>query len=172
MPDISNDRGEPAVQLTDTPDPQLRDVLEHGLATYGTERLGYRDWQALAISVGDPQTGETVGGLSGWTSYGLFFLDLFYLPSAMRRRDLGSRILRQAEAEARRRGCRSVVLFTTTFQAPGFYRKQGYHEFGRIPCEPAGHARVFFRKSLAVERGAATTEETEQETLVFAAGED
>ena len=36
---------------------------------------------------------------------------------------LGSRVLRLAEDEARRRGCVSAVLYTLSFQASGFYER-------------------------------------------------
>jgi len=41
------------------------------------------------------------------------------------------------------------MLATHTFQAPGFYRKQGFVEVGRIPDYPRGHAQVWFVKQLA-----------------------
>jgi ribosomal protein S18 acetylase RimI-like enzyme len=53
-----------------------------------------------------------------------------------------------AEAEARRRGLTGIWLDTWTFQAPGFYRKLGFAEVGRIPNYPPGHDRIFFMKRL------------------------
>ena len=52
------------------------------------------------------------------------------------------------EAEAKRRGCKAGVLYTLSFQAPGFYEKRGWREFGRVPCEPPGTSRVFMTKTL------------------------
>jgi GNAT superfamily N-acetyltransferase len=134
--------------LTDAPEAAARAVIEDGLSQYNVEQAGYRDWRPLAVLVKDPATGATLGGLVGRTSLGLFFVERFYLPSALRRRDLGSRVLRHAEEEAKRRGCRNVALITMTIQAPGFYARQGYRELGRIPCDPPGHARVFMTKAL------------------------
>jgi len=57
---------------------------------------------------------------------GRFFVDLFFLPESLRKNRIGSRIIRKAEDEAKRRGCSRAVLFTVTFQAPGFYERQGY----------------------------------------------
>ncbi|WP_275575708.1 MULTISPECIES: hypothetical protein [Stenotrophomonas] len=62
---------------------------------------------------------------------------------------MGSRVLEAAEDEARRRGCRSGVLYTLSFQAPDFYVKHGWPEFGRVPCDPPGTCRVFFSKDLS-----------------------
>jgi GNAT superfamily N-acetyltransferase len=71
---------------------------------------------------------------------------MFHLPKSMRGSGLGGRILRQAEEEARRRGCGRGVLYTLSFQAPGFYAKHGWRVFGEVPSSPPGAARVFMTK--------------------------
>jgi GNAT superfamily N-acetyltransferase len=136
------------ITLSDTPDPRLEAVLEDGLAAYNAEQIGLRDWRPLAVSAHDPDSGELVGGLLGRTSLGLFFLDLFYLPERMRRGGTGSAMLRMAEVEALRRGCRAATLVTVNFQAPEFYARHGWEEFGRIASIP-GVDRIFMRKTLA-----------------------
>ena len=137
------------ITLTDDPDPRLEAVLETGLAEYNATQTGVSDWRALAVAVQDPETGEPVGGLLGRTTLGLFFLDLFYLPEHLRRSGIGSRALRMAEREAMRRGCRAAMLITINVQAPEFYARYGWEEFGRIACMP-GVERVLMRKTLAV----------------------
>jgi hypothetical protein len=54
----------------------------------------------------------------------------------------------EAEGEARRRGCRAVVLYTISFQAPRFYGKRGCRTFGKIDCDPPGTSRIFMVKDL------------------------
>ena len=58
----------------------------------------------------DPETGATLGGISGRASLGMMFIDLVYLPVSLRGRDLGQRMMAMAEAEGRRRGCKSGVV--------------------------------------------------------------
>ena len=65
-----------------------------------------------------------------------------------RRRGLGSELLQMAEEEGRRRGCHTALLHTNTFQAPGFYKKHGWREYGIFPCDPPGCDRIFFTKDL------------------------
>ena len=84
--------------------------------------------------------------MSGRTSLGLLFIDIVFLPAALRARDVGTRMMEMAEAEARRRGCRASVLYTISFQAPGFYQRLGWRVFGDIACEPPGTSRVFMTK--------------------------
>ena len=104
----------------DARDPCAEAVITGGLAAYNEERFGRVDSRSLDILVRDDNSGEVVGGLLGHSSLGLFFLDLFYLPEALRRSGLGSRIIELAEQEGRRRGCTAAFVCTVTFQAPGF----------------------------------------------------
>lgn len=57
--------------------------------------------------------------------------------------------MRDAEAEARRRGLSGIWLDTWTFQAPGFYQRLGFTECGRIRDDPPGHDRIFYVKRFA-----------------------
>ena len=134
--------------LTDNPDPRLNDVLETGLADYNEEKTGVRDGLPLAVEVRDPNTGAPIGGVLGRTTLGLFFLDLFYLPEHLRRSGIGTQALRMAEQEAIRRGCRSAALVTINIQAPEFYARHGWEEFGRV-ASMKGVERVFMHKTLA-----------------------
>jgi GNAT superfamily N-acetyltransferase len=91
--------------------------------------------------------GNTVGGISGSSSLGLLFIDLVYLPKALRGGGLGSRMLAMAEEEGRRRGCRSAFLYTLSFQAPDFYKRHGWRVLGEIECD-RGASRIFMTKNL------------------------
>ncbi|HWD60137.1 MAG TPA: GNAT family N-acetyltransferase [Stellaceae bacterium] len=139
--------GDPTIELTGERDPQLEPVLMGGLEDYNREVLGRVDRRALDVVVRD-DAGRIIGGILGHSSLGLFFLDLFYLPPALRRGGLGGRLMAQAEDEARRRGCTAAFVMTVDFQAPAFYEKHGYRRFGEIPCPPDGATRIFLSKTL------------------------
>jgi GNAT superfamily N-acetyltransferase len=127
--------------------PRAEAVVTRGLADFNREKFGRVDTQTLDILVRDKR-GEIVGGLLGRSSLGMFFLDLFYLPEPLRGDGLGSRLITQAEDEARRRGCTAAFVITVTFQAPGFYERYGYRRFGEIPCPLDGATRIFLMKTL------------------------
>ena len=139
--------GEPDVALTSVRDARAEAVIIAGLDEYNREKIGRVDHQTLDVLVRD-DSGEVVGGILGHTSLGLFFLDLFYLPPERRGDRLGSRLIGEAEDEARRRGCTAAFVMTVTFQAPGFYERHGYRRFGEIPCPPDGATRIFLTKEL------------------------
>lgn len=138
----------PHIVVTDAPDAADLALISEGLDQFNVDVSGITDRRPLAVLVKDPDTRKTLGGVTGRTSLGLLFLDVFFLPEALRGSGIGSQVLQMAEAEGRRRGCRAAVLYTISFQAPEFYKKQGWREFGRIPCDPPGTSRVFLSKDL------------------------
>jgi GNAT superfamily N-acetyltransferase len=139
----------PVITLTDAPTEAAQAAIGNGLGRYNANKAGYNDSRPLAVLVSDPETLAVVGGLLGRTSLGLLFIDLFFLPDDLRGHRLGSQVMAQAEDEAKRRGCRASVLYTISFQAPGFYERHGYRVFGTISCDPPGTSRIFFVKELA-----------------------
>ena len=147
MPRSSAEAAEtPEITLTDAPDADFERGLWAGLADFNLAQINRHDGRRLAIAIRDPRT-AAVGGLLGRTSLGLFFLDLFYLPERLRGHGIGTRVLRMAEDEAVRRGCVAATLCTINFQAPAFYARHGWEEFGRI-ATVLGVERIFFRKTL------------------------
>ncbi|TPL86023.1 GNAT family N-acetyltransferase [Mesorhizobium sp. B2-3-12] len=84
----------------------------------------------------------------GRTELGLLFLDMFFVPGHLRGKSYGTRLLALVEVEARRRGCSRAVVETSSFQAPRFYARHDYEEFGRVEFGIGGHARIFLRKHL------------------------
>jgi GNAT superfamily N-acetyltransferase len=92
--------------------------------------------------------GQTVGGLTAHCYYGWMFIELLFVPDAMRGEDLGTQLMNEAERIARERGVRGIWLDSFSFQAPRFYEKLGYTTFGELPDYPVGHSRYFLSKRL------------------------
>jgi GNAT superfamily N-acetyltransferase len=138
----------PDIFVTDVIDGPTEEAIGGGLNRFNDAVTGAGDRRPLAVVLRDPETGEILGGAIGRTSLGLAFLDLFFVPELLRGSGLGSEVLRLFEDEGRRRGCRSAVLYTISFQAPGFYQRNGWRRFGEIPCDPPGTSRIFMTKEL------------------------
>lgn len=136
------------IVVTDVVDQASEQAVGGGLNAFNDAVTGIGDRRRLAVVVRDPATGDVVGGAIGRSSLGLLFLDLFFLPEALRGAGLGTEVLRAFEDEGRRRGCRSAVLYTISFQAPEFYARNGWRRFGEIPCDPPGTSRIFMSKEL------------------------
>lgn len=138
----------PIMVLTDQPETADLAIIEKGLDEFNEQAAGALDRRALAVFVKDPATGRVVGGLAGRTSFGLLFVDYFYLPPSLRGAGRGSELLRQAENEAVRRGCGTGVLYTINFQAPDFYQRNGWRVFDEVPSDPDGISRIYLTKDL------------------------
>lgn len=136
------------IALFDREDEATEKAVEDGLIGFNHAAVGPNDWRPLTLSVRRAGEVEPAGGLVGHTFFGWLFVRLFFLPEDLRRQGLGRELLRRAEDEARARGCVGVHLDTFSFQARGFYEKQGYAVFGAIPDCPPGHSRFFLSKPL------------------------
>jgi GNAT superfamily N-acetyltransferase len=137
---------DPTIIVPERPDEADRTAILEALVAFNEKAGGRSAFQPLAILLQDPTNGKTVGGLWGRTVYDWLFVELFVVPEGYRGRNLGSQILTQAENIARQRGCIGVWLDTYTFQAPGFYKKQGYEVFGAVEDHPRGSSRTFLKK--------------------------
>jgi GNAT superfamily N-acetyltransferase len=146
---MTSQMGDACLVVTDAPSAEDEAVVRDGLGAYNFDKAGYRDHRPLAILVRDPDNGEVVGGLLGRTSFGLLYVDRFFLPESLRKQGLGTRIIKAAEEEGLRRGCSRAILTTLSFQAPGFYKRQGWQVLGQIECDPPGHTRFLMTKTLA-----------------------
>ena len=144
---------DPIITVTDAPSAEARAAVFNGLVGYNDAKVGRREGQPLAVLVSDPATAAVVGGVIGFSWSGVLAIDFVFLPERLRGLGLGALMLQRADAEARRRGCRAAVLFTMTYQAPGFYARLGWQEFGRVPSDPPGTERIYFRKEFAAETG-------------------
>ncbi|MGG6098575.1 GNAT family N-acetyltransferase [Pantoea allii] len=107
------------------------------------------------------QTGEVPGGIQGHSSLGHCLSICFIFPPAFRRMGIGSEILTRFENEGRKRGCSAGFVYTICFQAPDFYKKHGWEEFGRIDRKAEGTSRIFMKKSLYIFNAIAKKEQCE-----------
>ena len=123
-------------------------VIEIGLNHYNDDITGFNDRQPLSVIVRDSNTGNALGGITGRSSLGLLFIDLVWLAPELRSQGLGKELLSRFEIEGKKRGCIAAVLYTISFQAPDFYKKNGWEVFGEVSCKPDGTSRVFMTKTL------------------------
>jgi GNAT superfamily N-acetyltransferase len=128
----------------------VQKAVIRGLIAYNRAAVGRRPWKTLAVSVREDD--EIRGGVIGEVWYGWLFVKLFWLDESLRNADLGSAALGRLEDEARRLGATRAYVDTFSFQAPGFYRKLGYRDFGKLDGYPEGHSRFWLTKVLGPEQ--------------------
>jgi GNAT superfamily N-acetyltransferase len=123
-----------------------RAALRDALHEFNFATTGYRDGLSLSCFLYDGD--ELIAGIDGFSWGGYARVDYLWVTEAQRGQGLGSRLLDAAEGEARRRGCRTIVLDSHSYQAPDLYRSRGYTEFGTTVDTPVGYTQSFFQKSL------------------------
>ncbi len=136
-----------SLEVTDTADAAVHTAIINPLVAFNTAQAGASGGQPVVVRIND-DTGQCIGGLSGHTGYGWLFTHLLVVPENLRGQGVGTRVMAQAEAEAKRRGCHAAWLDTFEFQARGFYERLGYTCFGELDDYPKGHRRFFMKKVL------------------------
>jgi ribosomal protein S18 acetylase RimI-like enzyme len=136
-----------ALEAGETPDPEDVAFLEGRIHDETLAAVGHGAARELAVFDRDPG-GAIIGGVYGFTWAGTCDLLHLWVHPDHRRRGRATALLDAAEAEAARRGCRRVVLFTHGTQAPELYRRRGYDLVGEVPDYPAGDTALWFCRSL------------------------
>jgi ribosomal protein S18 acetylase RimI-like enzyme len=142
-------------EVLSNPSQEVVRVLEDGLGAYNDSFTGKRDWERVAIVVKD-DGGNVIGGLTGAFGWDWLHITLLWLDQRVRGQDVGTRLIALAEEEALKRGITSMHLETTSFQALGFYLKQGFEIAGRLKDKPKGHTWYYLKKEGIDKRRAPT----------------
>ena len=121
--------------------------IRRELKQFNNETVGEDGHAPLNIVEYDPN-GNIVGGILGGTYWGWMYVDILWVEERHRHKGIGSKILREAEKEAIRRGCHHVHLDTMSWQAPGFYKNHGYEVIGILPDIPSGNQKYLLTKAL------------------------
>lgn len=137
----------PRIEMTDEPSHDDIRYLDDRLYEFNAARTGMADGRLLALLARDRQ-GRIVGGLYGWTWGGCCEIKILWVHENWRGRRLGTRLLTEAESEARMRGAVQILLDTHSFQAPRFYERFGFEVVGSIGDCPKGYEKIFMRKRL------------------------
>lgn len=138
-------------ELVVSAEPAQGDVqyLEDRLYEFNSAATGITDGEWLAIFVRDEHQ-RIVAGICGNTWGGCAEVRQFWVEAARRKQGLGTKLLEAAEDEARRRGCRQMILMTFSFQAPAFYARHGFEVVAAVDDHPHGYKNLLLCKRLDV----------------------
>jgi len=134
-------------EITDIIKEQDRETIFQGLLEYNLARIEDKNPKDLGIYFRD-ETGKKLAGLIGDTHGNWLTVKYLWVSEELRRKSIGSQILKQAEETAKERGCKYVFLDTFSFQAPVFYKKYGYKEVFALEEYPVTGKRYYFTKTL------------------------
>lgn len=104
-----------------------RKYLHQMVQKYNQKYFEKAEFQDISVCL-KSESGEIQAGLAGTVRGRWFLIWELWVKEELRRKKLGSEILKKAEEEARKRGCQYALLDTFEFQAPEFYKRKGYRE--------------------------------------------
>ncbi|WP_044022377.1 GNAT family N-acetyltransferase [Bacillus sp. SG-1] len=93
---------------------------------------------------------EIVGGITATLFWGHCHIDFLWVDNKYRAQGYGVELLAKMENLAKETGCYLIILDTFSFQAPEFYKKQGYNVIGIVEDFPKGNQQYYLEKRLKV----------------------
>jgi GNAT superfamily N-acetyltransferase len=123
---------QPKYELTDDPPLHAFQKVWNPLLDFNERAVGNANARTLAILLKEPTTDEIIGGLWARSLWESLYIDIMFVPEALRGQGIGRSLLQQAEQEAIRRECRDMWTDTYAFQARPFYERMGFTVFGRL----------------------------------------
>ena len=136
------------IVFEESPTPEDLQVLENGIVEHGRSTIGTWGHNPLAFFLRDKDN-SIAGGIYGNSGFGWLYISDLWVASKLRGKGYGSQLIKSAEQEGVKRGCRNVFLNTFSFQALEFYQKLGYYVFAQLEDFPQHHIRYFLRKELS-----------------------
>ena len=137
------------VELTTSPDEADVQFIRQGLQDYEAGVVpgvaGLEEDVDFAIFARDDND-NIIAGLRAHAFWNAMHIQLLWVADEHRAKNLGSRLLQQAEEYAVEN--EFGVAYLDTSQARSFYEKHGYTVFGTIEDQPAGHDLYFMKKRL------------------------
>lgn len=130
-------------------DPEsLRIALEKFFSEQKAE-VGIEDLPEKLLAYAALDQDIIVGGILAKQSYESIYINLLAVNPAYRERRLGSQLMKKMEEVAMEEGIIQITLTTMSYQALGFYQKQGYTIFGTLEDMPMrGVTKYYLNKRL------------------------
>lgn len=126
---------------------QKSQVIGDLIRSYNRSKREAAESEPLNLYVED-DNGELMAGLVAETFGNWLEIEYLFVKEDLRGQGIGSKLLQQAESEAKKRNCRYVFVNTYQFQAPAFYQKHGYKEVFTLKDYPYTGQRHYYQKDL------------------------
>ena len=126
---------------------QKSQVIGDLIRSYNRSRREAAESEPLNLYVED-DNGQLLAGLVAETFGNWLEIEYLFVKEDIRGQGIGSKLLEQAESEAKMRNCRFAFVNTYQFQAPAFYKKQGYKKVFTLKDYPYTGQRHYYQKDL------------------------
>ena len=117
------------------------------IRAYNRSKREGAESESLSLYVEDKK-GNLMAGLVAETFGNWLEIEYLFVKEELREQGIGSKLLQQAESEAKNRNCRFAFVNTYQFQAPDFYKRHGYKEVFTLQDYPYIGQRYYYQKDL------------------------
>ena len=117
------------------------------IRAYNRSKREEAESEPLNLYVED-EKGNLLAGLVAETFGNWLEIEYLFVKEESRGQGIGSKLLQQAESEAKHRNCRFAFVNTYQFQAPDFYQRHGYKEVFALKDYPYTGQRFYYQKDL------------------------
>ena len=145
-------------RLTHAPTESDLEEIKTALRDFNRTFIPKPTFRELGIFVED-ENGKKLAGIVAETVGYWMYIKMLWVDETLRGKDVGTQLIREAEEEAKARGCRYSLVDTFSFQARPFYERMGYSmqmaledyiPDSRAPDDaPSTHTRFFLTKTLS-----------------------
>ena len=126
---------------------QKSQIIGDLIRTYNRSKREVAESEPLNLYIED-EHGEIMAGLVAETFGNWLEIEYLFVKEDIRGQGIGSKLLEQAESEAKMRNCRFAFVNTYQFQAPAFYQKQDYKKVFTLKDYPYTGQRHYYQKDL------------------------
>ena len=132
-----------------TDDGDVRDINEihEMLKEYNLSHRESSQNVPIGVFLEDERS-RKLAGLTGETFGNWLCIQFLFVSEQLRGQRIGKELLETTESEAKQRGCKYAFVDTFSFQAPGFYRNNGYHEVFTLEEYLYTEKRHYYTKEL------------------------
>lgn len=130
--------------------PAVKERIAYGIREYNIPYFGFQaPSKPFCLYIQDEKN-EVVAGLYGsiWNHFS--YIDVLWVSEGYRNKGIGTFLMGRTEAFLKNHGCKKIRLDTFDFQAPQFYEKLGFKNFGIIPSCIRGRTRFYMEKILEI----------------------
>ena len=122
-------------------------LLEDRVYEFNSNKITQNDG-AFFVKIVQDENSSVAAGIAGWTWACACEITLLWVSEALRGKGLGKKLLTAAENEAKARKCKTILVRSYSFQAPGFYEKNGYKVEFVVENFPEGYNYFTLKKIL------------------------
>lgn len=138
------------IETNQNPDKETLDILSEGIQSFNDSKIGAdlaREPDHRFIVVAKDK-GAIIGGIRANAFWNYLDIELLWLDEKSRGKGLGSKLLKEAENFAKDKGFEFSKVYTASFQAEDFYKKNGYNTLAKLKDHPKGHDHTLLVKKI------------------------